>query len=129
MSERPSLITFRDLLDAADLVTSLAGSDDESPAVEDAFVAAIVRLRDAAEAARPYVKQIPVEQDDKRVCGRCRRAWGSCLVPPPDGYFAAFNTQTGKYHHVSPDGHRGRFGFTACGLDACGTEWKWLALA
>lgn len=59
----------------------------------------------------------PPNQDDPRVCGLCRRGWGSVIVTPPPGYFSLFNSRTGKFHGEL----RGK---TACGLIAVGEEWQ-----
>jgi hypothetical protein len=61
----------------------------------------------------------PRDQRDSRICGRCRRAWGSILVDPPEVYFPIQNARTDKYHSG------GDFGKTDCGLDATGDEWRW----
>jgi hypothetical protein len=61
----------------------------------------------------------PTSQDDECVCGRCRRAWGSRLVPPRDGHFSILNKRSGKYQSG------GEWGVTDCGLDATGADWAW----
>ncbi len=48
-------LAFMDLVKAAEDVVYLAKSENESPEIDDAFVSAIVRLRDAARAASPLV--------------------------------------------------------------------------
>lgn len=69
--------------------------------------------------AERYVYSPPDSQDDPRVCGRCRRSWGSRLVTPRSGHFAIFNWLTGKYHSGGDGGD------TSCGLHATGGEWLW----
>ncbi len=48
-------VAFEELVKAAEAVWELGKSEDESPAIDDAFVAAMVRLRDATRAARPLI--------------------------------------------------------------------------
>ena len=65
-----------------------------------------------------FVYDPPTEQDDPRVCGGCKRAWGSVLVSHPGGY-TIVNLRTGKYHS-------GRdYGMTDCGIDATGEAFLW----
>lgn len=63
----------------------------------------------------------PTDQADPRVCGTCRRHWGSVLVPPRAGHFVILNSRTGKYHSG------GEYGMTDCGKDATTDEWLWPA--
>lgn len=50
-----ALLLVRELVESADRVIALAKSADESAATDAAFVAAVVRLREAAKAARPLI--------------------------------------------------------------------------
>lgn len=61
----------------------------------------------------------PTEVDDPRICGRCRRAWGSVLGPADPSHFSVFNWLTNKYHAALHGGE------THCGRDATGGEWLW----
>lgn len=58
---------------------------------------------------------------ERRVCGRCRRAWGSALVPPPDGHYSLLNVQTGVVHAEYDRGPEHR---TVCGLATQVEGWE-----
>lgn len=55
----------------------------------------------------------PMTADDPRVCRNCIR------VNDFDMWFPIMYAPSGKYHP------RGKWGITACGLDATGYGWLW----
>ncbi len=54
-----ALARVRTLLNTADAVVMNAGSEDDSPEADEAFVAGMVRLRDAALAVRVVLSLPP----------------------------------------------------------------------